>query len=78
MARHLFLAITLIGIGGLLNSPVQAITGSRCEDTAANCRGRCVNPLGGAYPANKCLSHCDRRVIACLVRAHDAARRWWR
>ena len=78
MARHPFLAIILIGIGGLLNSPVQAITGFRCEDTAANCRGRCDNPTGGAYPANKCMSHCDRQVTACLIRAHDAARRWWR
>jgi hypothetical protein len=78
MARHLFLAITLIGIGGLLNSPAQAMAGSRCEDQAANCGSRCVNPTGGAYPPNKCLTYCDRQVIACLVRAHDAARRWWR
>jgi hypothetical protein len=71
MARHLFLAITLIGIAGLLNSPGQAMT------QAARCN-LCANPYGGAYPPNKCLSSCDQRVTACLLRAHDAARRWGR
>ena len=75
MARHLFLAITLIGIAGLLNSPTQAMTPARCDDQAANC-SRCANPYGGAYPSNKCLSSCDRKVTACLV--HNAARRWGR
>ena len=77
MARHLFLAITLIGIGGLLNSPAQAMTPVRCDDQAARC-SLCTNPHGGAYPSNKCLSSCDWKVTACLVRAHDAARRWGR
>src|SRR6266581_512419 len=36
MARHLFFAITLIGIGVLLNSPAEAVTDApRCEDQAA-------------------------------------------
>ena len=29
MARHLFFAITLIGIGVLLNSPAEAVTDAR-------------------------------------------------
>src|SRR5450755_3448966 len=42
MARHLFFAITLIGIGVLLNSPAEAVPdAARCEDQAANCLGRC-------------------------------------
>jgi hypothetical protein len=73
MARHLFFAITLIGI---LNSPAEAVTdAARCEDQAANCVGRCANP-GGGTNENKCMSYCDRRVARCLVRAHGAARRW--
>ena len=49
MARHLFFAITLIGLGVLLNSPAEAvIDAARCEDQAANCVGRCANPSGGA------------------------------
>jgi hypothetical protein len=75
MARHLFLAITLIGVAGLLNSPGQALTPVRCDDLAARCN-LCANRYGGAYPQNKCLSSCDRKVTACLVRAHDAVQRW--
>jgi hypothetical protein len=75
MARHLFFAITLIGTGVLLNSPTEAVTAFRCEDQASNCVGRCANPAGGANQ-NKCMSSCDRRVTKCLIRAHDAARRW--
>jgi hypothetical protein len=75
MARHLFFAITLIGTGVLLNSPAEAVTAVRCEDQAANCVGRCANPTGG-WNQNKCMSHCDRRVTACLIRAHGAAWRW--
>ena len=77
MARHLFLAITLIGTGVLLNSPAEALTAARCEDQAANCVGRCANPSGGAGQ-NKCMLYCDRQVNRCLIRAHDAERRdWW-
>jgi hypothetical protein len=76
MARHFFFAITLIGIGVLLNSPAEAVTNAaRCEDQAANCVGRCANP-GGGTNQNKCMSRCDRQVTKCLIRAHDAARRW--
>ena len=72
MARHLFFAITLIGIGVLLNSPAEAVPdAARCEDQTANCLGRCVNPSGGTGQ-NKCLSYCDRQVTRCLIRAHDA------
>jgi hypothetical protein len=68
MARHLFFAITLIGIGVLLNSPAEAVTDAvRCEDQAANCVGRCANPSGGA---NKCIRDCDRRVTRCMIRAN--------
>lgn len=75
MARHLFFAITLIGIGVLLNSSAEAVTdAAQCEDQAANCVGRCANPGGGTND-NKCMSRCDRQVTRCLVRAHDAARR---
>ncbi len=59
MARHLFFAITLIGAGVLLNSPAEAVTAARCEDQAANCLGRCVNPSGGTGQ-NRCLNYCDR------------------
>jgi hypothetical protein len=75
MARHLFFAITLIGTGVLLNSPAEAVTAVRCEDQAANCVGRCANHTGG-WNQNKCMSHCDRQVTACLIRAHGAAWRW--
>ena len=76
MARHLFFAITLIGIGVLLNSPAEAVTNAaRCEDQAANCVGRCANP-GGGTNNNKCMGYCDRQVTRCLIRVHGAARRW--
>jgi hypothetical protein len=75
MARHLFFAITLIGItGALLNSPAEAVTATRCEDQNANCVGRCANPTGGVY-RNKCMLYCERQVNRCLIR-DDVARRW--
>jgi integrase len=78
MARHLLLAITLIGIAGLLNSPAQALLPLRCDDLVARCT-LCPTPSGGVFPANSCMAACDRKVTACLVRAHDAFhRRWWR
>jgi hypothetical protein len=76
MARHFLFAITLIGIGVVLNSPAGAVTDARCEDQAANCLGRCINPYGGTGQ-NKCLNHCDRQVTKCLIRAHGAAARRW-
>jgi hypothetical protein len=70
MARHLFFAITLIGIGVLGNSTVEAgLDATRCQDRAANCVGRCANPAGGANQ-NKCMWYCDRHVTSCLARAH--------
>ncbi len=76
MARHLFFAITLMGIGMLLNSQAEAVTdAARCEDHAANCVGRCANPGSGTND-NRCMWHCDRQVTACLIRVHGAARRW--
>jgi hypothetical protein len=77
MARHLFFAITLIGIGVLLKSPAEAVSAARCEDQNANCIGRCPDPSGQASQ-NKCVRHCDGQVNRCLIRAHDAERRWWR
>ena len=75
MARYLFLAITLIGIGVFLNSPAEAVAdASRCEDQAANCVGRCANP-GGGTNQNKCMWYCDRQVTRCLIRAYSPARR---
>jgi hypothetical protein len=72
MARQLFFAITLMGIGGLLNSPVHAVQdAAQCEDQAANCVGRCANP-GGGTNQNKCMLSCDRHVTSCLIRAHGA------
>ena len=74
MARHLFFAITLIGIGVVLNSPAKAVKDAlQCEDQAANCVGRCANP-GGGTNNNKCMLYCDRQVVRCLIRTHDAAR----
>jgi hypothetical protein len=76
MARQLFFAITLIGIGVLFNSQAEAVKdAARCEDQAANCVGRCANPGGGTNDS-KCMNYCDRQVTRCLVRAHGAARRW--
>ena len=74
MARHLFFAITLIGIGVLLNSPAKA-DAAICEDQAANCVGRCANP-GGGTNNNKCMRHCDRQVSRCLIHVHAVARHW--
>jgi hypothetical protein len=75
MARHLFFAITLIGIGAFLNSPAKAARdAAQCEDQAANCVGRCANP-GGGTNQNKCMWYCDRRVISCLTRVHGPAPR---
>jgi hypothetical protein len=76
MARYLFFAITLIGVGVLLNSPAEAVTDAvQCDDQAANCVGRCVNP-GGGTNSNKCMWYCDRQVKSCLIRVHGAARPW--
>ena len=72
MARRFFFAIILMGIGVLLNSRAEAVTDApNCENNASNCLGRCANPGGGTYQ-NKCMSHCDRQVTRCLIRAHDA------
>jgi hypothetical protein len=77
MARHLFFAITLMGIGVLLNSPAKAVPdAARCEDSAANCVGRCAN-RGAGTNQNRCMLYCDRRVTRCLIRAHDASLRRW-
>jgi hypothetical protein len=76
MTRHLLFATILIGAGLLLNLPAEAASGMRCEDRAANCVGRCVNPNGGTN-MNKCMRTCDRHVISCLTRAHDAAMSYW-
>jgi hypothetical protein len=76
MARRLFLVITLIGIGGLLNSPADAVTdAAHCENNAANCVGRCANPGGGTND-NKCMARCDRQVAKCLSRVHGGTLRW--
>jgi hypothetical protein len=75
MARHLFFAITLIGIGVLLNSRAEAVPdAARCEDQAANCMGGCNNPTSGVND-NKCMRSCDRRVMFD-TRADGAAWRW--
>ena len=49
MTRHLFFAITLLGTGVFLSSPVEAVTAARCEDQTANCIGRCANPSVGCF-----------------------------
>jgi hypothetical protein len=72
MARHLFFAITLIGVGMLFNSRAEAVLDApRCEDHTANCFGRCINPGGGTND-NKCMMSCDRIGTRCLIRAHEA------
>jgi hypothetical protein len=72
MTRHLFFAITVIGAGGLLNSPAEAQQW-QCEDRASNCLGRCANRTGGAGDLGghqiKCLSYCDRQLIRCVDNA---------
>jgi hypothetical protein len=73
MARHLLFAISLMSLGGLLNSQAEAVTDApHCENNAANCVGTCANP-GGGTNNSKCMWRCDQHVIRCLVRAHDAA-----
>ena len=75
MARHLFFAIALMGIGMLLNSPAKAVPdAAQCEDRAANCVGRCANP-GGGTNQNKCMLYCDRHVTRCLIRAYSVGPR---
>ena len=75
MARLLFFAITLIGIGVLSHSPAEAaMNAALCENQASNCVGRCANPGSGTNDS-KCMWYCDRQVNRCLVRAHDTARR---
>ena len=74
MARHLFFAISLIGIGVFLNAPAQAVSAVRCEDQASNCVGRCANSGGGTND-NKCMNRCTRQVNSCLIRSHGEA---WR
>jgi hypothetical protein len=77
MARQLFFAITLMGVGMFLNAPAAAVPDAmRCEDNAANCVGRCANP-GAGTNQNKCMLYCDRRVTRCLIRAHDVSLRRW-
>jgi hypothetical protein len=73
MARHLFFAITLIGVAGvLLNSPAEADMGAAlCENQFTNCVGRCANP-GSGVNDNKCMRYCDRQVTRCLTRVHGA------
>jgi hypothetical protein len=76
MARHLFFAITLMGIGVLFNSRAEAVTdGLHCENNAANCIGRCTNPGSGTFNNNKCMRSCDQHVTKCLTRWHDTRRR---
>jgi hypothetical protein len=75
MTRQRFFAITLMGIGVLVNSQAKAVTdGPHCENNAANCVGRCANP-GGGTNNSKCMWSCDQHVTKCLIRWHDAARR---
>lgn len=78
MARNFLFAITLMGVVGVfLNAPTEAaMDAARCENRAANCVGRCVNPGGGTND-NKCMRYCDRHVTRCLIRAHDADLRRW-
>ena len=72
MARHLFLAITLIGVGMLSNSRAEAVLRrAALPDNAADAIGRCVNPGGGTND-NKCMMSCDRVGTRCLIRAHEA------
>ena len=77
MPRHLFFAITLIGVVGvLLNATAEAgIEAALCENKAANCVGRCANPGSGTND-NKCMWSCNRQVTSCLIRVHGAPRRW--
>jgi hypothetical protein len=75
MARHLLFAIPLIGVGLLLNvSAGAAMDAARCEDQAANCVGRCINP-GGGTNQNRCMWYCDHHVTRCLIRVNGAT---WR
>jgi hypothetical protein len=48
LAQHLFLALTLMGIGMLPNSPAEAAADApHCENNASNCVGRCADPVLG-------------------------------
>lgn len=69
MVRPLFIVIAFLAIGAL-HSPAEAATHAiRCEDRAANCIGRCLNPGSGSN-SNRCMWSCDQRVKACLISVH--------
>lgn len=78
MTWRLFVAITFMGTGVLVNSQADARTAFQCEDRAANCVGRCANFTGGGGDfrghQNKCMASCDRQVTWCLIRANEG--RW--
>jgi hypothetical protein len=74
MARHLLLAIALIGTGVLLSARADAATALRCEDQAVSCGDRCADVTGGAGDSgghqNKCIHFCARQVSRCLSNAY--------
>ena len=79
MTRQLFFAITIIGIGVLLNSPGEAKVWS-CEDKNANCFGRCTDKSGGAGDwlghQSRCL-RCDWQLIKCVRNANMRRHRFY-
>ena len=75
MARHLFFAITLMGVVGVLSPAEAALNGPICENRASNCVGRCHNPGSGSN-SSKCMWRCDQQVKLCLTRVHGEASRW--
>lgn len=74
MARHLFLAIALMGTGVLFIAPADAATALQCEDRAVSCGDRCADVTGGAGDSgghqNKCIRYCGRQVSSCLSNAY--------
>jgi hypothetical protein len=70
MARHLFFAITLLGVVGVLSPAKADMAAALCENQFTNCVGRCANP-GSGVNNSKCMRYCDVQVTSCLTRAHN-------
>jgi hypothetical protein len=69
MTRQLFVAITILATGALLNSPSGMANELGCQDRSVNCLGKCTDPTGGAGGhQNKCLQYCSRQLVRCSIR----------
>jgi hypothetical protein len=72
MTRQLFVAVTILGAGALLNSLSGMANEMQCQDRNVNCLGKCADPTGGAGDLgghqNQCLQYCSRQLVRCSIR----------